>query len=191
MRLTGLAAVIALAIVAPSLAGTIDVAHLDTANFEHDTQAATGATTGDWLVKFYSPKCTKCDQITEPWGDLAVSLKERLTVAEVDCAESEELCKRLDITATPSVVLFRKGKMYSMQGAGDMAAWTEFVEDGYKTSPSKPVPKPLTAVEKLTQRLLQLELKEKAGLGAVVGVVLLGLMLTFNKSPNPGKGKAA
>lgn len=30
-----------------------DVIVLDTSNFEHLTQASTGATTGDWLVKFY------------------------------------------------------------------------------------------------------------------------------------------
>jgi hypothetical protein len=26
-------------------------------NFEHDTQATTGATTGDWFVLFYAPWC--------------------------------------------------------------------------------------------------------------------------------------
>jgi hypothetical protein len=28
---------------------------LDDSNFEHLTQASTGATTGDWFVKFYAP----------------------------------------------------------------------------------------------------------------------------------------
>lgn len=30
-----------------------EVVILDTSNFEHLTQASTGATTGDWLIKFY------------------------------------------------------------------------------------------------------------------------------------------
>ena len=30
-----------------------NVRELTDDNFEHDTQAATGATTGDWLVEFY------------------------------------------------------------------------------------------------------------------------------------------
>jgi hypothetical protein len=32
-----------------------DVVVLTTENFEHLTQAATGATTGDWLIEFYAP----------------------------------------------------------------------------------------------------------------------------------------
>lgn len=32
-----------------------EVVILDDSNFEHLTQAATGATTGDWFVKFYAP----------------------------------------------------------------------------------------------------------------------------------------
>lgn len=32
-----------------------EVIILDSGNFEHLTQAATGSTTGDWLVKFYAP----------------------------------------------------------------------------------------------------------------------------------------
>lgn len=32
-----------------------DVIVLTESNFELETQAATGATTGDWLVEFYAP----------------------------------------------------------------------------------------------------------------------------------------
>lgn len=32
-----------------------EVVVLDSKNFEHLTQASTGATTGDWLIKFYAP----------------------------------------------------------------------------------------------------------------------------------------
>jgi hypothetical protein len=32
-----------------------EVVDLNLSNFEHLTQASTGATTGDWLVKFYAP----------------------------------------------------------------------------------------------------------------------------------------
>ena len=33
----------------------VDVVVLTDANFEHLSQAATGATTGDWFVEFYAP----------------------------------------------------------------------------------------------------------------------------------------
>ena len=32
-----------------------DVIELNEENFEHETQASTGATTGDWFIKFYAP----------------------------------------------------------------------------------------------------------------------------------------
>merc|ERR1711865_943112 len=168
MHRTGLVLLIALQLVAPSAGGAIDVAHLDSGSFEHDTQAATGATTGDWFVMFYAPKCPKCEQIAESWGDLAVSLKERLTVAQVDCVESQDLCRRFGITDFPSLALFRKGKMYSAQDAWDTTAWNDFIQDGYKTAAVRDVPKPFSAVENLVWKLQQLGFKEKAGLGAVV-----------------------
>ena len=35
--------------------GEGDVVELDEGNFEHLTQISTGATTGDWFIKFYAP----------------------------------------------------------------------------------------------------------------------------------------
>jgi hypothetical protein len=41
--------------VAVLVAGSSEVVDLTSKSFEHLTQAATGHTTGDWLVKFYAP----------------------------------------------------------------------------------------------------------------------------------------
>lgn len=43
------------AVAAVVVSGASEVVTLDDSNFEHLTQAATGATTGDWFVKFYAP----------------------------------------------------------------------------------------------------------------------------------------
>jgi len=40
---------------AASVCSASEVVTLDDTNFEHLTQAASGATTGDWFVKFYAP----------------------------------------------------------------------------------------------------------------------------------------
>jgi hypothetical protein len=42
-------------LVAVVCVASAEVVQLDSKNFEHLTQAASGATTGDWLVKFYAP----------------------------------------------------------------------------------------------------------------------------------------
>lgn len=40
------------------------VQELTDSTFEHLTQAATGATTGDWLVMFFTEECSLCRRLT-------------------------------------------------------------------------------------------------------------------------------
>lgn len=51
-------------------------------NFEHDTQASTGATTGDWFVRFCDTKCTP--ELDKAWSKLSTSLARRVSIASVD-----------------------------------------------------------------------------------------------------------
>eukprot|EP00658_Telonema_sp_P-2_P013536 TRINITY_DN15127_c0_g1_i2.p1 TRINITY_DN15127_c0_g1~~TRINITY_DN15127_c0_g1_i2.p1 ORF type:complete len:251 (+),score=62.10 TRINITY_DN15127_c0_g1_i2:33-785(+) len=182
-----MATMIRILLLAPLVAGSVmDVVHLDSNNFEHDTQAATGATTGDWLVKFYAPGCNECEQMAEEWGSLAVALKDRLTVAEVDCAESPDLCSRFSVKSYPDLKLFRRGKVYELGGIRGIAGWTEFIEDGYKKTPSAPrrVPKPPTAMDVYLKAFGALALPVK--IGALVGVcVLLGIFLMCMEGQGP------
>ena len=50
---------------------TSDVVVLNNDNFEHDTQAVTGATTGDWLVEFYAPWCGHCKKLKPEYKKVA------------------------------------------------------------------------------------------------------------------------
>ena len=63
------------------------VIELTDANFEHDTQASTGATTGDWFVAFTdgrnSPQEISPD-FDQIWGELAGKLYRRVSIAHVD-----------------------------------------------------------------------------------------------------------
>jgi len=54
-------------------------------NFEHDTQSATGGTTGDWLVLFCEPNRFRvCKEIMPMWAELSALLAGRVNVAQVD-----------------------------------------------------------------------------------------------------------
>jgi thiol-disulfide isomerase/thioredoxin len=73
-------------------------------NFEHDTQAVTGSTTGDWFVEFYAPWCGHCKRLEETWEKLASKLAEdkeagEITpiIAKVDGTQAKGLSERFKI----------------------------------------------------------------------------------------------
>ncbi|KAL1510340.1 hypothetical protein AB1Y20_006656 [Prymnesium parvum] len=108
------------------LAFGAQVVTLNEQNFEHLTQAATGATSGDWLVKFCKESERRCGRVEATWARLAVQLAAsreakglpRINVAVVDTKESPWLAKRFGISNVPVVLLFKGGVMYSFQGGG-------------------------------------------------------------------------
>ena len=59
---------------------------LNDKNFEHDTQATTGGTTGDWFVRFCekTAECNSKDKSFTKWEELAERLNRRVSVAYVD-----------------------------------------------------------------------------------------------------------
>ena len=107
-------------------AAPLAVVQLNEQNFEHLTQAATGATSGDWLVKFCKDSVPRCARVEATWSRLALQLTAsreakglpRINVAMVDTNESPWLAKRFGITSVPVVLLFKGGVMYSFQGGG-------------------------------------------------------------------------
>jgi hypothetical protein len=48
-----------------------NVIELTSENFEHLTQAASGATTGDWLIEFYAPWCGHCKRLGPIYEEVA------------------------------------------------------------------------------------------------------------------------
>eukprot|EP00615_Pteridomonas_danica_P013047 CAMPEP_0114359438 /NCGR_PEP_ID=MMETSP0101-20121206/23022_1 /TAXON_ID=38822 ORGANISM="Pteridomonas danica, Strain PT" /NCGR_SAMPLE_ID=MMETSP0101 /ASSEMBLY_ACC=CAM_ASM_000211 /LENGTH=142 /DNA_ID=CAMNT_0001502991 /DNA_START=30 /DNA_END=455 /DNA_ORIENTATION=+ len=118
---------------------TEEVIPLNAANFEHETQVTTGATTGDWFVKFYAPWCGHCKALAPRWEEVAKELKEggKVNVAKVDVTQNPQLGKRFDIKGFPTLIFFSKGKMYEYQASEqwprDVEHLVKFAEESYKT----------------------------------------------------------
>ena len=125
------------------------VVELNESNFEHLTQAATGATSGDWLVLFCKESVTRCAKVLSNWQKVAVTLAAsreakgmpRINVASVDTSTSSWLRKRFGIQSVPVVLLFKGGVMYSFHGGGfSVNRLVQFAERDYERSNRMLVP---------------------------------------------------
>jgi len=135
--------------IAEELAFGASVVELNEQNFEHLTQAATGATSGDWLVLFCKDSVTRCAKVTSNWQKVAVTLAAsreakgmpRINVASVDTSTSSWLRKRFGIQSVPVVLLFKGGVMYSFHGGGfSVDRLVQFAERDYERSNRMLVP---------------------------------------------------
>ena len=76
---------LAIALALLTRVGAITAYELTDDNFEHDTQATTGSTTGEWLILFCDfTKFKRCKDLVPVWDELAGVLYGRITVASID-----------------------------------------------------------------------------------------------------------
>ena len=76
--------------------------------FEHQTQAATGATTGDWFVLFTKEECEDCDRLKAKLETVACRFKGRANVAVVDRAGLGQVTGRrfgVSLSKMPEIIL--------------------------------------------------------------------------------------
>jgi len=126
------------------------VVELSDTSFEHDTQAASGATTGDWFVKFYAPWCGHCKKLAPVWDDLARELHKRVNVAKVDVTQNAGLGRRFAIKGYPTLLLFHKGKMFEYSsGNRTLDNLVEFALTGFQKALGVDVPFPPNFVSRV------------------------------------------
>jgi hypothetical protein len=102
-----------------------DVVKLSDQTFEHQTQASTGQTTGNWLVWFYT---TGDDTIIEgEMPDEDFTSEHNLVLATVHGVLAKETAKRFQITEFPCFLYLSRRKMYKYAGDLTWEALTEFV----------------------------------------------------------------
>ncbi|XP_026322094.1 thioredoxin domain-containing protein [Hyposmocoma kahamanoa] len=110
--------------------------------FEHITQAATGATTGDWFIMFYGASCVECQRLHAVWEGVGATLRGRINVARVDAnLAGANTAKRFHVSKLPAFLFFRLGKVYKYDlPKNDVKSFVAFAQDWYKNSKGEPVP---------------------------------------------------
>ncbi|KAJ1631631.1 hypothetical protein T492DRAFT_994607 [Pavlovales sp. CCMP2436] len=124
------------------------VHQLDETTFEHLTQAATGATTGPWLVAFCNSVDYECRRLKRLMPKVASKLEAEAeergrtpaNVAIVDVDESPWLAKRFGLAHVPAVLFFQLGVMYYYTGAYTGDLLVNFAQSGYRTAGHSHVP---------------------------------------------------
>lgn len=128
------------------------VKELTDETFEHLTQASTGATTGDWLVMFYTNECIDCQRLQARWEAVGAQLKTRMNVARMNKGGAGgATARRFDVFDVPSFILFRQGKMYKYQiHKYDVASFVSFAQDWYKNLKGEKIPLPKAPFDDFT-----------------------------------------
>lgn len=91
--------------------------NLDDNNFEHHTQATSGATTGDWFIMFGAPWCEHCDDMMQMWNATAKDLKGEINVGYIDASNNPFTAQRFNISGYPTLILVRQGRAYEHKGS--------------------------------------------------------------------------
>ncbi|OON15873.1 hypothetical protein X801_08320, partial [Opisthorchis viverrini] len=124
----------------------VQSARLDDANFEHDTQASTGGTTGDWLIVF--------DAMTEAslhiYDGLSLSLRARgVSLGIVDPVRSKSTAKRFNVRAQSgqsiTVLMLHRSQLYRFSGfiqRTDFERLLKFAAGEFKEHPKSVIPRP-------------------------------------------------
>ncbi len=137
--MTAVAKFILIAFLALIAGSSAEVVQLTVQNFEHLTQATTGATTGDWLIKFYAPWCGHCRKMEPTYERVAELLHGEVNVARVDVPANRELGTRFDVKGFPTIKFLSKGKVYDYAGRRTAEDLVEFAKGGYQIQQPKEI----------------------------------------------------
>lgn len=120
-------------------------------NFEHDTQAATGQTTGAWLVLFVDRRCEKCTLAEKAL--LEAATEQQPIPALVNVLESPKIRKRFSMTQMPQLRLFRDRRMFVYKGDWNAASVSAFIQTGWKETEAQEVPPEASAISEYLDEL--------------------------------------
>ena len=122
------------------------VVTLNDQNFEHETQASTGQTTGSWLVWFHKRK--DGEQIVGTVPDEDFWAEHHTIVGAVDVSRAELTKTRFQVRKFPALLYIHKGKVYRYPKEPDYPfSWdtiARFVASDFAYVDAEDVPEPQT-----------------------------------------------
>lgn len=173
------------------------VKELTDSSFEHLTQAATGATTGDWFVLFYTDECDVCKGMAAALETVGCKHRGRINVAKVNKETHGEKTGRrfqLGLDSNPVILFFRLGRMYRYTlEKYDPQSMSNFVTGFYKNLPAEAIPLPKTPFDDLVQLCVDYMKEYPAfvglGVSAPILLILAFMFLMKSEEPKPRKSK--
>ncbi|CAH8536838.1 unnamed protein product [Schistosoma bovis] len=165
----------------------VQSARLDDANFEHDTQASTGSTTGNWLVIF--------DEITpdtlQIYDGLSLTLRAKhVNIGVLDPKQSTRTAKRFNISIPSdsaqnnpliSAILLKQSTMYQYSKnlhRMDYEQVTQFALTGYPNHIKGSIPRPRMMFDEMVDALVGFTVDLQNEFGKPL-VILLGVIALF------------
>eukprot|EP00899_Mesostigma_viride_P025813 jgi/Mesvir1/6416/Mv19508-RA.1 len=168
---------IALVVAGKNLLGLRNVPTLTAENFERRTQAASGQTSGHWLIFFCSSHSIQCPMNVPVIEEIAAAGLD-VSVAYVDVDTDRPLAKRFGIRTRPALILLRNGKMFRFGGS--------FAGPSLKNKPAVNVAEAVEAVAKFVQAPYSESQPEAVPPEPGIFVVVIDAMVTHLRA---GAGK--
>jgi len=161
-----------------------DTVVLTDANFEHDTQASTGMTTGDWFIMFHASWCGHCKVAMPEIEKFATSRRGQMNVGKVEVPQSSGLRERFRIQGFPTFYFLSKGMMYKYDGPRNEKGFENFVTEEYKKKTGAVIPPELNIFNRFAFYLeddFEEIFKRRQFAVAVIAIVcfFLGIFLTL------------
>lgn len=114
-------------------------------NFEHETQASTGGTTGSWMVWFHRSLDDTKFGGTVPEPDFWT--ERNIVLGSIDVNYNHRTRSRFNISTVPAFRFLHKGKYYRLEDLGKDVPWEsvqQFCTENYETTEAYDIPLPTT-----------------------------------------------
>jgi hypothetical protein len=162
----------------------VSVVPLTDANFEDETQASTGQTTGSWLVAFYDQDLV----VSGPGVTAEYWSEHHIVLGAVKATDAPETIDRFEIDHLPAILFLHEKKVYPYPenrltaiAAGvtwmDLAAFCEHSATAAEGQ-ARDIPPAPTFISRLEAKLDAMGVSTSMVMGAQVAVVVVGLWLT-------------